>query len=126
MSAILRKPKDLRTLDELKILEKSGDVVKLILKESSERKKRLETYKDRALEKEDKPEIIELKAKKLANALAKAKHLIVYTGAGISTSAKIPDYRGSQGIWTLLQKGLEIGEHDLSLAEPTLTHVRFF
>ncbi|CAH1717566.1 unnamed protein product [Chironomus riparius] len=122
IAAILKKCDNSRTQEESKYIDEHPEVVKEVV----ERAKRVEKYKDRALEKEDKAEILEAKAKKLASVISNAKHLVVYSGAGISTSAKIPDYRGPQGIWTLLQKGEEIGDHDLSLAEPTFTHMALY
>lgn len=112
----------MRTVEEVKQLDTSTDIVRQILK----RREHMANVKDRVLEKEDPPNVIESKARKLADVLSRAQHLVVYTGAGVSTSARIPDYRGSQGIWTLLQQGKDIGQHDLTLAEPTFTHMALY
>nr|CAB3495004.1 unnamed protein product [Digitaria exilis] len=49
----------------------------------------------------DTPELIQNKIEELADMVQKSKHLVVFTGAGISTSSGIPDFRGPKGVWTL-------------------------
>lgn len=41
-----------------------------------------------------------------ANWLAESEHLVVFTGAGISTESGLPDFRGPDGVWTRRDKGL--------------------
>ena len=35
-----------------------------------------------------------------------SRHLVVFTGAGISTESGLPDFRGPDGLWTRRDKGL--------------------
>ena len=67
--------------------------------------------------------LLESKCKELSDAISNSKCCVIYTGAGISTSAKIPDYRGPSGLWTLLEQGVKVSMPDFSEVEPTYSHM---
>lgn len=63
-------------------------------------------------------------AKKCAHMLQQARHAVVYTGAGISTSTGISDYRGPDGVWTSLATGRIPDESfDWTTATPSFAHM---
>ena len=72
----------------------------------------------------DLPSDLESKLDTLADYVRRSRHLVVHTGAGISTSAGIPDFRGPRGVWTLEEKG-EKPRVNLTWedAMPTPTHM---
>ncbi|KAK1542299.1 NAD-dependent deacetylase sirtuin-7 [Colletotrichum paranaense] len=70
-------------------------------------------------------DILDVKASQLVDLIKKSKHFIAFTGAGISTSAGIPDFRGPEGAWTLRAQGRQrTGKTtDTLQAIPTKTHM---
>ncbi|WOL17190.1 NAD-dependent protein deacetylase SRT1 [Canna indica] len=73
----------------------------------------------------DPPDILEQKIEELALMIKESKHLVAFTGAGISTSCGIPDFRGPKGVWTLQRAGKGLPEASLPFhhAMPSLTHM---
>ena len=59
----------------------------------------------------------------LAQWMFEAKHLVVFTGAGISTESGLPDFRGPDGIWTRQAKGLPTKTRPFDSVEPNAGHM---
>ncbi|KAF3699231.1 NAD-dependent protein deacetylase sirtuin-6 [Channa argus] len=72
----------------------------------------------------DSADEVKAKVETLAHLIKESKFLVVHSGAGISTSAGIPDFRGPKGVWTLEEKG-ESPHFDTTFedARPSLTHM---
>ncbi|XP_072319653.1 NAD-dependent protein deacetylase sirtuin-7 [Eucyclogobius newberryi] len=116
---VLKKPVVERSEEEAEVLELHRDTVE----ELCRRELRRNVLKRKQEEVFDDADDLKYKVRQLALTIKQAKNLVVYTGAGISTAASIPDYRGPNGVWTQLQKGRIISSSDLSKAEPTFTHM---
>ncbi|KAK9077410.1 hypothetical protein SSX86_005747 [Deinandra increscens subsp. villosa] len=73
----------------------------------------------------DTEDVLQQKITRLAKMIKKSKHLVAFTGAGISTSCGIPDFRGPKGVWTLQREGKGVPEASLPFhrAAPSVTHM---
>jgi NAD-dependent SIR2 family protein deacetylase len=58
----------------------------------------------------------------LINWMASARHLVIFTGAGVSTESGLPDFRGPDGLWTRRDKGLPPPKFDWTSAKPNQSH----
>ncbi|XP_036410377.1 NAD-dependent protein deacetylase sirtuin-6 [Megalops cyprinoides] len=72
----------------------------------------------------DTPEELQSKVEKLAQLVRESHYMVVHSGAGISTSTGIPDFRGPNGVWTMEERG-ESPHFDTTFedARPSLTHM---
>jgi len=119
-----KKPSEI----DLLVLQENPELVKKVTSNMTGRQEALKRKHDRDAEIYDTEFSVNHFTKEIAEKLisckASGKHVLVYTGAGISTSADISDYRGPEGVWTKLNKKekLEIGK-PLVKAVPTKTHM---
>ncbi|KAI1277382.1 NAD-dependent deacetylase sirtuin-7 [Xylaria sp. FL0933] len=75
-------------------------------------------------EREESAHALDTKADTLVELIRTSKHFIVCTGAGVSTSAGIADFRGPNGVWTLRAQGKQAQNRKSTLqAIPTPTHM---
>ena len=66
---------------------------------------------------------LDKRIKTFAHWMFEAKHLVVFTGAGISTESGLPDFRGPDGIWTRQARGLPPKPRPFSSVEPNAGHM---
>ena len=80
---------------------------------------------DFATEQWDESEVLQGKLSQLQKLCQDANHMVVFTGAGISTATGLPDYRGPRGVWTRKLKGETVSD-DLELKrslQPSSAHM---
>lgn len=70
------------------------------------------------------PAALATKHAALAALVRDAKSVVVFTGAGISTSLGIPDYRGPDGVWVCQAQGRNLPKPSVEFADarPGVTH----
>uniref|UniRef100_A0A7E4WAG4 protein acetyllysine N-acetyltransferase n=1 Tax=Panagrellus redivivus TaxID=6233 RepID=A0A7E4WAG4_PANRE len=70
----------------------------------------------------DTPKLLDRKLNNLTTIVKEKKKWVALTGAGISVSSGISDFRGPNGIWTLQMKKQEIPVINFDNALPSYTH----
>lgn len=125
LARILERDSSERTEEETKLLLEYSYLVPAATAHLKAKKNK-HALRQRVLEQEESIESIHNKVSKLVELIRQSRYAVIYTGAGISTSASIPDYRGPNGLWTQIRKtgSFSITKiFDLSSAEPTYTHM---
>ncbi|MBN3303170.1 NAD-dependent protein deacylase sirtuin-6 [Amia ocellicauda] len=88
----------------------------------------LSPYPDKGIcglpEEFDPAEELQRKVLELAQLVRESRHMVVHSGAGISTSCGIPDFRGPNGVWTMEERG-QSPRFDTTFedARPSRTHM---
>ena len=120
LRAVLARPPESRTPPDLALLAQHPARV---ARHARNARRRAEASA-RAEARADPPEVI---AERVADVARLIRSLngtpfVVHTGAGVSTAAGVPDFRGPEGVWTMRAKGVKVRVPSFETREPTLAH----
>ncbi|CAL6296711.1 unnamed protein product [Bathycoccus prasinos] len=122
---VIAKPSSERTVEESKLLDVYKEKVSSLLKQMEKSLHRKRLLEEKAEEKEDSKQEIDDGVAVVMRLLREDAGLqfVLHTGAGMSTSAKIPDFRGANGVWTKQRKGESVSMPKFENTKPTKAHM---
>ena len=119
----LSRPLSVRTQEDERLLREHASVASALEARDARRRDRKTEKEARAEEREDPGERTARNVQALVRAIRDAGSFVLHTGAGFSTAACIPDFRGSSGVWTMRAKGVDVRMPPFERCAPTKAHM---
>ena len=123
---VLLIPETQRSADQTSLLRAHATCVVSIVSSLEHRKARKATHTTRTEEREESKDSIAKKTAKLAELIRASRArggFVLHTGAGFSTAAGVPDFRGQHGVWTMRAKGMHVPMPRFERCAPTHAHL---
>ena len=119
----LSRSHSVRTQEDERLLREHASVASALEARDARRRDRKTEKEARAEEREDPGERTARNVQALVRAIRDAGSFVLHTGAGFSTAACIPDFRGSSGVWTMRAKGVDVRMPPFERCAPTKAHM---
>ena len=119
----LSRSHSVRTQEDEQLLRDHASVASALEACDARRRDRKTEKEARAEEREDPGERTARNVQALARMIRDAGSFVLHTGAGFSTAACIPDFRGSSGVWTMRAKGMAVPMPRFERCAPTKAHM---
>ena len=105
------------------LLDEHAAVVAPLMANMERSLRRKAQTEERLEEREDPPEVMMEHVAVLVELIRQRGTFVMHTGAGFSTAAAIPDFRGRDGIWTQQAKGRAVPMPRFEHTKPTKAHL---